>query len=275
MLELPEAVVVAQQMNETVKGKKVLNVTAAHTPHKFAWYTGNPSEYHSLLSGKTVGQTTACASNLEIQIDDRILMIGAGLCPRYHGVSEAYPKKHQLLVEFEDGSALSATVQMWGGMFCFPKGESGGFTDYQYAKIRPSLLSSGFNKAYFDSLFDEATDKLSLKAFLATEQRIPGLGNGVLQDILFNAKMHPKKKVNTLSVEDKDVLFHAIKSTLSEMTIHGGRDTERDFFNCLGGYKTILCKNTVGKPCPVCKSIIQKEAYMGGSIYVCEECQRR
>lgn|GEM_PF-2077218 len=30
------------------------------------------------------------------------------------------------------------------------------------------------------------------KAFLATEQRIPGLGNGVLQDILWTARIHPK-----------------------------------------------------------------------------------
>ncbi|MCK9356230.1 MAG: endonuclease VIII, partial [Dehalococcoidia bacterium] len=38
--------------------------------------------------------------------------------------------------------------------------------------------------------------------------------------------------------------------------------------------KTILSRNTVGQPCPACGTSIQKEAYMGGSIYYCATCQR-
>ena len=79
---------------------------------------------------------------------------------------------------------------------------------------------------------------MSLKAFLATEQRIPGLGNGVLQDILFNAALHPKRKINSLSEGDKDKLFNSVKETLTKMTFEGGRDTERDLFDCSGGYIT-------------------------------------
>ncbi len=131
-----------------------------------------------------------------------------------------------------------------------------------------------FDRSYFGALFCEKTDKLSLKAFLATEQRIPGLGNGVLQDILFNAKMHPKKKVSTLSKKDKEGLLDSLKLTLSRMVTHGGRDTEADLYGRQGGYKTILSRNTVGKPCPICGTIIQKEAYMGGSIYFCSTCQK-
>ena len=50
---------------------------------------------------------------------------------------------------------------------------------------RIGALSDAFTLDYFKSLIDEATLKLSVKAFLATEQRIPGIGNGVCQDILF------------------------------------------------------------------------------------------
>jgi formamidopyrimidine-DNA glycosylase len=31
--------------------------------------------------------------------------------------------------------------------------------------------------------------------------------------------------------------------------------------------------NTVGKPCSVCRTFIKKEAYLGGSIYICDGCQ--
>lgn len=118
------------------------------------------------------------------------------------------------------------------------------------------------------------TPKLSAKAFLATEQRIPGLGNGVLQDILWSARIHPKRKMSEISSQAVDAMYEAVKGVLAQMTAQGGRDTERDLFGNPGGYQTVLSKNTVGKPCPVCGTRIQKEPYMGGSIYVCEGCQR-
>lgn len=37
-----------------------------------------------------------------------------------------------------------------------------------------------------------------MKAFLAAEQRFPGIGNGVLQDILLESGIHPKRKISTL-----------------------------------------------------------------------------
>ena len=162
---------------------------------------------------------------------------------------------------------------MYGGVGAFLEGKLDNIY-YRVAKEKPSPLTSAFDQTYFDEIISEPDlHKLSLKALLATEQRIPGLGNGILQDILFNAKMHPKKKVNSLSDVDKEGLFNSVKITIPMMVSKGGRDTELDLFGKLGNYKTILCKNTVNKPSPVCGTIIKKEAYMGGSIYYCEKCQ--
>jgi formamidopyrimidine-DNA glycosylase len=115
---------------------------------------------------------------------------------------------------------------------------------------------------------------MSAKAFLATKQRIPGLGNGVLQDILFNAGIHPKTKIETLSDEKINDLYESVKSTLSEMTKKGSRDTEKDLFGNYGGYTTKLSKKTMGTPCPVCGSSIVRQAYLGGNVYFCPICQK-
>ncbi len=53
----------------------------------------------------------------------------------------------------------------------------------------------------------------------------------------------------------------------------GGRDTEKDLFGQAGGYRTLLCANTLLEGCPQCGSELRKEAYMGGSIYFCPQCQ--
>jgi formamidopyrimidine-DNA glycosylase len=138
---------------------------------------------------------------------------------RFHQENQKRPQKHQLLIEFEDFSAISVSVQMYGGIWCFKDGDF----DNKYfllAKTKSSPLSDIFEQAYFDSIISaQGNERLSAKALLATEQRIPGLGNGVLQDILYNARIHPKKKVKTLTDSDKDNLFNSIKATLAQMTI--------------------------------------------------------
>ena len=272
MIELPEAAVLAKQINETVVGKRIKNVIAAQSPHKLAWYFGDPQEYKSLLTGKVISEATSYGGQVEITAGNTKLLFSDGVNLRYYNKGDKRPDKHQLLLEFDDGSSLAGWVQMYGGLSAFPEGENDN-KYYLIAKEKPSPLSSDFGEDYFRSLFDEGTTRLSLKAFLATEQRIPGLGNGVLQDILFNAKMHPKKKVGSLNAADKHVLFGSIKNTFSEMTARGGRDTESDLLGKPGVYKTKLNKNTLGQPCSICRTLIKKEAYLGGSIYYCAGCQ--
>ncbi len=274
MIELPEAKNIAGQLNKTISVKRIAGVTAAHTPHKLAWYYGDRAKYPSLLIGRAIGQAGAFGGLVEIAVDGANILLGEGVTIRFHAKSEPRPPRHQLLIEFADGSALTAAVQMYGGMGAFLKGELDN-PYYKVAKEKPSPFSPAFDRSYFDGIVSAPEfQKLSLKALLATEQRIPGLGNGVLQDILFQAGMHPKKKVGTLAGKDNAVLFSAVKKILAAMAAQGGRDTETDLFGRPGAYKTILSRNTAGKPCPACRTIIKKEAYLGGSVYYCETCQR-
>ena len=274
MLELPEAITIAGQINNAVCGKRITNVIAAQSPHKFAFFHKDPQKYHEILSGKSPEKAIGYGGLIEIRVNGAIMLFGDGASLRYHGAGEQRPQKHQLLIEFEDESALSVSVQMYGGLWCFRDGEFEN-TYYTAAKEKPSPLSEKFDKSNWDAMITApGAGKMTAKALLATEQRVPGLGNGVLQDILFNAKIHPKKKIGILSKKETDFLFNSLKETLAEMTFKGGRDTERDLFGCNGGYVTKLSKNTAGQPCAVCGETIIKENYMGGSIYYCSGCQK-
>lgn len=273
MLEIPESNTIAKQLNQTIKGKIISWVKANQSPHSFAWYFGDPDGYDELLSGKTVGVTHAFAGIVEIEAEDCRIVLHDGASPRYYDDLGKVPEKHQLYIEFDDKSALVCTVQMYGGLLAFREGVNSN-PYYLAAKEKPSPLSDEFNYDYFLSLRTEKTDKLSAKAFLATEQRIPGLGNGVLQDILFNAGIHPKHKMLNVSESEYKNLFYAVKNTLREMSEQGGRDTEKDIFGKEGGYKTLLSKKTLFSPCPKCGYELHKGSYMGGTIYYCENCQR-
>lgn len=40
MIEAPEARLLCEQLNKTVCGKRITDVFAQYTPHKFAWFYG-------------------------------------------------------------------------------------------------------------------------------------------------------------------------------------------------------------------------------------------
>lgn len=272
MLEIPESHTIAKQLSRTIEGKTIINVAANASPHGFAFYFGNPDSYRDLLRGKTVSGTNAVAGQIEIAVQDARILFSDGINARYFRAGEPIPEKHQLHIEFDDFSSIVCTVQMYGGLLAFADGENNS-PYYISAKEKPSPLTEQFDERYFMDLISSTKQTISVKAFLATEQRIPGLGNGILQDILFNAGIHPKSRLNALSDPDMDRLFQSVKQTIFEMTSKGGRDTEKDLFGCNGGYQTILSKNTLETPCPACNGAITRQAYMGGNVYYCPTCQ--
>ena len=272
MIEIPESTTIAMQLSETVRGKKICRVITNASPHKFAFYHGDPADYNALLAGHVMGDSFGIGAMIEITAGDRRVVLGDGANLRYYDDSGKTPSKHQLLLELDDESALVCTVQMYGSVLAFMEGTYNN-KYYLVAKEKPQPLADAFDRVYFDTLRTEGSDRISAKSFLATEQRIPGLGNGVLQDILFHAGIHPKRKMGTIREIEFDRLFHSVKDTLAEMTRLGGRDTEKDLFGSAGGYRTLLSKNTVGKPCPVCGTDIQKVSYLGGAVYWCPMCQ--
>ena len=278
MIELPETHVLSEQISQTLVGKTICNVKANTHPHSFAWFSADPSAYGPMLVGKKItgsnpGTGYTCGGNTEILCEDMVLVISTPI--KHHEAGKKLPKSHQLLVTFDDDSHMSCTVQMWGSMFCYAVSEiEGDKMPGHFGNVRkPDPLTDAFNEAYFDTLWQDTKPSLSAKAFLATEQRIPGLGNGVLQDILFNASIHPKRKLETMDDKDMARLYTSTKSTLLEMKNGGGRDTEKDLFNQNGGYQTILSKNTLMYPCRICGSGLLRQAFLGGNIYFCPTCQ--
>lgn len=272
MLEIPESRTVSKQVANTLTGKRIAEVFTATSPHKFAFYNGDPAVYPEILTGRQVISAKGHGMFVDIHFDEDVCFsISDGTNMRYHTSDVKPPDKYQLLIVFDDNSYVVCTIAMYGGLWAFKGTLDNSYHQGSLRSIPP--IEDAFNESVFDNIFQSTSKDLSVKALLATEQRIPGIGNGVLQDILFNAGIHPKRKKSTLNDSQKSDLFQSLKSTLKNMTDNGGRDTEKDIFGQPGGYKTLLSKNTVKDPCPKCGDTIVKEAYLGGAVYFCPSCQ--
>lgn len=274
MLELPEVVTLSKQVKAVLTGKTITQVFNATKPHKFTFYNSDPKEFGKLLVGKTILSSAGYGMFVDFYLSGNVTMsIGDGVITRYYGSGDKIPSNYQLLLTFDDDSFLVFTVAMYGFINVY-QGDCLDNKYYRLSRESVSPLCKEYTEAHFDRLFAVAKHTLTAKALLATEQRIPGVGNGVTQDILFNARIHPKQKVLKLSDTGKETLFHSLKDTLMEMTVNGGRDTQTDLHGNPGGYGTILSAKTWKNSCPRCGGTIVKEAYLGGTVYYCSNCQR-
>lgn len=288
-MSLAENYVISNQFQKTVVGKNIVKAVVNQNPHSFVWFALEPrhafcahqtsnqnaEKYEELLVGKTVDKSEvhfgAYGTFNFLYIGDRALMFN--IPTRYYAKSEPLPKRHQLLLTFDDNSSLVFCGSLGGPIFLFEVDNDGLAIGYKPSGF-PSVLSDDFSHDFFLTLIKNTELKsLSAKAFLATKNRIPGLDNFILHEILWEAKVNPKSKMAALTEDDFINMYAAIKKVFPEAIKTGGRDTEKDLFGSWGGYITKASKNTLGKPCKRCGDLILKEAYLGGAVYYCPSCQ--
>jgi formamidopyrimidine-DNA glycosylase len=274
MIEMPEAMTIARQMDETLTGKTFQHFGRGELTHKFLWLNKPAEEYDAILAGKQVTSARSYGRSIFLYVGEAHLLYFAELGGRilYHSQGGQLPVKYHLRWDFTDGTTMTFNMQMWGFVGLLEKSE---LSAPRYADVGVPPLSVGFTIECFNQLMEEYPEKTQkgVKGFLVTSKYVFGIGNGYLQDILFRAKIHPKRKIPTLSASERSSLYTAIQDTMAEAIRLNGREDEHDLFDHLGGYTRLMSNQTVEKPCPVCGTAIEKISYLGGACYLCPNCQ--
>lgn len=273
MMELPESYTLSKQITKELTGKVISEVIVLQTPHKFAFFKNDTAQYPDMLEGQTITGSTFKGGMLEIDTEDCMIVFSDGVTPRYYENKKDYPKKHQFALIFDDDTTLICTIRMYGFIDVCPLGKCKE-EYYISSSTKPNPMTEGFTYEHFRSLYT-GEKKLTAKALLATQQRIPGIGNGVIQDILWDAGIDPRYKLEKASEEDFRAMYESTVKMVKKMCLDGGRDTECDIFGNPGGYISQLSKKSYGEPCMRCGYPIHKASYMGGTIYFCEKCQKQ
>ena len=275
MFELPEISTLAAQLSKAAAGKRIHHACLGNSPHKFVWYNRSPDEFSRLTAGKVLGKAHARGKWLFIPLEPGYLL-AFGECGGkllLHENAVEVPAKYHLAVFFDDGSALSVKTQMWGFMQLFKKG---GEKEQKHIKdMRPTPAEEGFTSGYFTGLIDECVKAgaRSVKGLLTQDQLVPGVGSSIAQDIMFTAKLHPKRELADLGARERRALFSAVRSVIARAAAQGGRSDEVDLFGKPGGYSRIMSSAAAGTPCPVCGTKIEKMQYLGGACCFCPGCQ--
>ncbi|MBN1348155.1 hypothetical protein JXJ21_01975 [candidate division KSB1 bacterium] len=275
MIELPEAVTIARQLNEAIGGKRVIGADTGSSSHKWVFYAPSRGEVETELPGCVVDEVNASgrAIRMVMKSGKALAVDDFGGRVLYHRAGERLPKKYHLKIDFEDNSFITVAIQGWGFIALLTESERRERLGHRATAISPT--DENFTSECFEKLLIEyeEKDKEPVKLFFTNGKSVAGIGNGYLQDILFRAKIDPRRKVGAISDSERASLYQAVKTIITRAIAENGRECEKDIFGNPGEYKPLMDRFAKDKPCPVCGTPIQKISYLGGSCYLCTTCQ--
>ena len=119
--------------------------------------------------------------------------------------------------------------------------------------------------------------RAQIKPLLLDQKIVAGIGNIYVDEILYHARLHPRRKATTISGEEWGKLHAAILETLAAGVEHRGTTVRlyKDVLNRPGEHQNYLrVFEKHGKPCPGCEGKIVREKVGGRPTHFCPSCQR-
>lgn len=135
-------------------------------------------------------------------------------------------------------------------------------------ELGPDALDHGFDLKAFKKALEGR--RSAVKAALMDQSVLAGVGNIYADEILFQARLHPKTPVDRLDPKALGRLFRALKRVL-ETAVNRGAGSERFLERLPSTY--LLRRREDGAPCPRCKGRIKAIKVSGRTSYLCPRCQ--
>ena len=135
-------------------------------------------------------------------------------------------------------------------------------------ELGPDALDPAFDLAAFSRALEGR--RRDVKSALMDQSLMAGIGNIYADEILYQAKLHPKTPVSSLSARQRADLFKQIKAVL-ETAIACGAGAEQFFERLPDDY--LLPHRDQGGNCPRCGGALATLKVAGRTSYFCPRCQ--
>jgi len=206
-----------------------------------------------------------------------------------------------LMIDFADGSSLVFHLKLAGQLifngepskhtrkvFNFDDGSKLIFNDTRkfgwWKKVKDTkLIEKGFGPEALEADFKTFKNNLKkhpgakIKPLLMNQKFIAGIGNIYSDEILFNARVHPLRRVKTLENREIKLIHQNIKRVLQKAIQYRGTTEQyyRDACGRKGGYdQQLKVYQREGEKCPRCGTKIKRIKVGGRSAHFCPQCQR-
>ncbi|HEY6934221.1 MAG TPA: DNA-formamidopyrimidine glycosylase family protein [Marmoricola sp.] len=138
------------------------------------------------------------------------------------------------------------------------------------ARLGPDPLSDDFTVEVLREILTSA-GRAQVKGVLRSQANIAGIGNAYSDEVLHAARMSPFKPANTLTAEDTQGLYDAIRRVLGEAL---RRSTGLAAAELKGEKKSSMAVHgRTGQKCPVCGDTVREVSFADSSLQYCPTCQ--
>ena len=185
----------------------------------------------------------------------------------------------------EPRTALMLVLDLDGDRRLFLRDQTGfsrarvldaGELEERLSSLGPEPLGEGFGVEYLRETI--GSRRAQIKPLILDQKVVAGIGNIYADEILFDARLHPRRKADTLSDEEWAALRGAIRENLAAGVEHRGTTVRlyRDVLDRPGEHQNYLrVFEKHGRPCPEgCGGEVVRESVGGRPTHYCPECQR-
>ncbi len=266
MPELPEIACRARQVNAELSGKvihdiEVLQPKCLNLPVE---------QFRAVLKDARIEEASYRGKWIFVRTSRGWLLLNLGMGGELLLVTRAsLPEKYRLVIDFADQTCLAINFWWFGYVHYVP--ENGLSSHAMTRKLGRNAID--LERAEFAQLLKGARGKL--KPFLLDQSKVAGIGNAYIHDILFLARLHPLRALDSLQSSEIDRLYTAIQTGLRASLDKNGAFYEVDLHGWRGSFTMddILIGYKEAKPCPVCSTPIEKIKTGSTSSFICPVCQ--
>jgi formamidopyrimidine-DNA glycosylase len=270
--ELPEVETIKEDLRELVVGSKVED---AEVMDPALVEQPSAEEFVRRLGGTRLVGARRRAKHLVIDLDSGDALV---LQLKIGGQLLLVPP-----VE-EPTTALMLVLRLDGDRSLFLRDETG-FTrarlvdvdglEERFADLGPEPLDEGFYPGYLREKLGGR--RARIKGLLLDQKIVSGVGNIYVDEALFDARIHPTRKADTLTEGEWAKLQTAVKENLAAGMEHRGTTFSlyRDVLGRKGHHQDHLKVFVqAGKPCPGgCGGKVVREKVGGRATFLCPACQ--
>ncbi len=261
MPELPDVETVRRMLQRMVGGRRIGRVTVL-SPSTIR--SPAPRLFARRLRGRRIEAVHRRGKYLLIGLEGAVTLV---VHLRMTGDFEVAPRTakrdpHTRVVFSLNGKELRFIDQRrFGHMDLLPTAE---LHKSGLARLGAEPLDRGFTLAQFRRMLRGRRG--TLKALLLRQDVIAGIGNLYADEILFRARLHPARHIDSLRLREVTRLHEAVRSVLRRATTALSR-----YGKPVGA---LLAARTRGGACPRCGRPLMVQPIAGRTTYFCTSCQR-
>ena len=256
MPELPDVEGERRRFRRHAAGKTVRGVSADASVLR----NTTPQALGRALSGQRLGNPERHGKWLRFSADERILLLHFGMTGTLVW-SGAEPKRHdhdRIVLDLGDGELRYRNQRKLGGAWMVRDED-------QIREVTGDLGPDAFRVSKREFLERVGARRGGIKAALMDQTMVAGLGNITVDEILFQARIHPRRDVSSLSEKDLARVERTTKRVLRDSVSHGQVPSKRTWLTGRRDEKDPAC--------PRCKGQLKKTKAAGRTTYFCPSCQ--